>query len=361
MYENMTFENIMERCLARVPDTVDKREGSVIYDAIAPAAAELAEMYINLGTILDRAFPDTATGRDLTLKAMERGIKRQPATYAQRKGEFKDPDGNPMDIPIGSRFSGGDVNYTATARIEPGAYNMAVETAGTIGNMYSGNLLPIDFIEGLGSAILSDVLIPGEEEESDDDLRARYFESLNIQAFGGNVQDYKEKTKGINGVGGVKVYPVWNGGGTVRLAIVTSDWGVPSPTLIETVQETIDPIGNQGVGLGIAPIGHVVTVEGVTAATIDISSQITLQPGYTWDSVKSGIIAAISEYFTDLIKAWEDTDNIVVRISQIETRTLDIPGVLDITGTKINGNASNLVLGPDEIPVLGDVTNETAD
>ena len=42
MYENMTFENIMDRCLARVTSSVDKREGSIVYDAIAPAAAELA-------------------------------------------------------------------------------------------------------------------------------------------------------------------------------------------------------------------------------------------------------------------------------------------------------------------------------
>ena len=42
MYENMTFENIMDRCLARVSASVDKREGSIVYDAIAPAAAELA-------------------------------------------------------------------------------------------------------------------------------------------------------------------------------------------------------------------------------------------------------------------------------------------------------------------------------
>lgn len=34
-YEEMTYERIMSRCLARVPGTVDKREGSIIYDAIA--------------------------------------------------------------------------------------------------------------------------------------------------------------------------------------------------------------------------------------------------------------------------------------------------------------------------------------
>ncbi len=38
MYEEMSFEAIMERCLGRVATSVDKREGSIIYDAIAPAA-----------------------------------------------------------------------------------------------------------------------------------------------------------------------------------------------------------------------------------------------------------------------------------------------------------------------------------
>ena len=42
MYEEMTFEAILERMLNRIPDSLDKREGSVIYDAIAPAALEIA-------------------------------------------------------------------------------------------------------------------------------------------------------------------------------------------------------------------------------------------------------------------------------------------------------------------------------
>lgn len=39
--DQMTFESILSAMLQRVPDTVDKREGSVIYDALSPAAAEL--------------------------------------------------------------------------------------------------------------------------------------------------------------------------------------------------------------------------------------------------------------------------------------------------------------------------------
>lgn len=43
-------------------------------------------------------------------------------------------------------------------------------------------------------------MIPGEDREDTEDLRTRYFNSFNAQAFGGNVQDYLEKTNAIPGV-----------------------------------------------------------------------------------------------------------------------------------------------------------------
>ena len=52
MYEEVTYEEILERMLERVPDDMDKREGSLIYDALAPAAIELQIMYIELDVIL---------------------------------------------------------------------------------------------------------------------------------------------------------------------------------------------------------------------------------------------------------------------------------------------------------------------
>ncbi len=133
---------------------------------------------------------------------------------------------------------------------------------------------------------ITEILIPGEDEESTEDFRKRYFLSVQTEAFGGNVIDYKYKTKSIDGVGGVKVYPVWNGGGTVKLVIQNSLFQQPSLTLIDQVQTIIDPIQNSGTGLGIAPIGHVVTVAGVGVEDIDIVSEITLQDGYVWEDIE---------------------------------------------------------------------------
>ena len=235
MYENMTFENIMDRCLSRVSASVDKREGSIVYDAIAPAAAELAIMYIELAYLLDRAFPDTETGDDLTKKCRERSVFRTAATYAVRKGYFEKADGSGCDLEIGTRFSGGDINFVVTERIAAGQYSMTAETAGIVGNEYVGTLFPIDYVPDLAAARLADILIPGEDEESDDALRARYFESLESQAFGGNIADYKNKVELLPGVGAVKVFPVWNGGGTVKIVLVDSEWSVPSSELVEEV------------------------------------------------------------------------------------------------------------------------------
>ena len=61
-------------------------------------------------------------------------------------------------------------------------------------------------------------------------------------------------------------------------------------------------------------------------------------------------------YLLELRKSWADSPYLVVRISQIETRILNTPGVIDIQNTAINGTDSNLNLGMYEIPVFGGVS-----
>ena len=82
MYEEMTFDVIMDRMLDRIDDEYDKREGSIIYDALAPAAYELAQMYIEFDAILNEAFADTASREYLIRRAAERGLTPTEATHA---------------------------------------------------------------------------------------------------------------------------------------------------------------------------------------------------------------------------------------------------------------------------------------
>lgn len=65
MFENKDFDSIMEEMLSQVSDKLDKREGSVIYDAIAPMAMELAQAYIDMDMIVNEVYADTASYNDL--------------------------------------------------------------------------------------------------------------------------------------------------------------------------------------------------------------------------------------------------------------------------------------------------------
>lgn len=350
MYEHMTFDVIMQRMLAEVPDTVDKREGSVIWDALAPAALELQLAYIEMDVILNETFADTASRPNLIKRAKERGLSPEEATFTIVKGVFN------IDVPIGSRFSLDAYNYVVIEKISAGVFKLQCETSGSDANSYLGTLIPIDYIQGLQTAALTEILIPGEDEEETEVFRTRYFGSFDNQAYGGNIADYKEKVKKIQGVGGVKVYPVWNGGGTVKLVIINSEWETPTVEMLDAIQTIVDPIPNQGEGLGVAPIGHIVTVEGVTADLISIELNLTLQGELTFEDLRSGIETAIDNYFLELKKVWEDTESIIVRTSQIESRLLEIPEIIDVEHTKINGIEENYVLEPDSIAVRGEVT-----
>nr|DAW39706.1 MAG TPA: Baseplate J like protein [Caudoviricetes sp.] len=350
-YEDITYEVILQRMLDRVPNNMDKREGSIIFDALAPAAVELQLMYIELDTILKETFADTAQRDYLVRRAAERGIEPYEATYATLKGIFTPSS---LEIPIGSRFSCNELNYVITSKIQDGEYQLQCETLGVDGNANFGDLIPIDYIQGLETAKLTELLIPGEDEEDVESLRERYFASFETKPYGGNKKDYIQKTNAIAGVGSTKVTPIWQGGGTVLLTILNSEYSKASNALIKAVQEEIDPT-QDGTGMGIAPIGHIVTVQTVEEVPINVKATFGFDEGYSFNSLKSTIQNVISEYLLDLRKNWANQISTVVRISQIETKILQIEGIIDIQNTKINGSTSNLTLTEYQVPIFGGV------
>lgn len=251
--EYFDYEMILERMLEKIPDTLDKREGSIIYDALAPAAAEIAQMYITLKYNIDLTFVDTSVGEYLDRLANQIGLTREPATKAIKTGLFYDENDNFMDIEIGERFTIDNLVFKSIEKIANGNYKMECESEGIIGNSVTGNLIPVNYIDKLGKAELTELLIPGEDEENDDLLRTRYYSEIGEKAFGGNIIDYQNKTKGIAGVGAVKVIPIWNGAGTVKLTILDSDYNKATNILIDKVQMEICP-NMSDEGLGLAPI-----------------------------------------------------------------------------------------------------------
>jgi uncharacterized phage protein gp47/JayE len=356
MFEDMTFENLLQDKLDTVNSKYDKREGSIIYDALAPNSAEDAQVYITLEWMFAQQHGETASRENLIKIAYDtRGIKPYDATYAQLKAVFNIP------VDIGERFSLDDYNYVVVELLdeETNTYLMQCETIGTAGNKRLGTLIPINYIQGLKSAELTEVVVYAHDEEDTEVFRQRWRDSFNATAFGGNKADYKEKIMAINGVGGVKVERGTNAagekvGGYVRCTVISSNYDVPSEELIDNIQTIIDPEVNQGEGDGLAPIGAVATIRGVIGYTVNIDTNITYDTDYTFEDVKLQIGDAVDDYFKELASSWAASKTgLVVRIAMIESAILAIPGIIDVGDTQLNGVDANVILDIYSIPVRG--------
>lgn len=347
-FENITYTNLLNRLMAKVPGDLDKREGSLLYNALAPAAAELKQLYIELDVVLNETFADSASRAALIRRGAERGLAVKPATHAVYKGVFD------AEVPVGTRFSAEESFFTVTEQTGRLEYRLTAESAGSAHNHFVGSsLIPVAYIPGLTAATLEALLIPGEDEEDTEHFRKRYFNSFNAQAFGGNRADYTEKVNALPGVGGCKVYRTPEGNGSVGILLIDSAYETPSTELLDSVQETLDPAAYAGEGLGIAPIGHRVLLKGVEVQHLTVETQMSYAPGWNWEALEPYFNAVIDAYLLELRKAWAHTDQLIVRIAQIESRLLNLQGVVDITGTLLNGKAQNLVLEPHCVPKRG--------
>lgn len=352
MFAEMTYEKLLADMLANVSSNVDKREGSVIWDALAPAALELSRLYKALDEVLKQGFADTAGREYLLLRALERGLEPYAATCAGALAKISG------DVPIGARFYCEGFNWQVERHTDGQSYILRAEEAGSGPNNATGRLVPLVYIENLASAEIVDIVEPGAEAESTEAFRARYFANLTEQSFGGNRADYISKALGITGVGAVKVTAAFAGGGTVKLTIMNSEYNEAASELIELVQNTFDPPEASGEGLGLAPIGHKVTVVAAAEHAASVSFVPVWAKGCDWANMQAAVQACVDEYLAELREQWADADNTVVRLSQLEARILALDGVVDISGLKLDGAAANLILSAEEFPVRGDVSVE---
>lgn len=359
-----TYRNLLNGMLAEVPDLYDKRDGSMIQTALGPAAYALEGFYLDLDRVQQAAYLQTAAGQALDYLGTIAGLARYQASPAVRLGVFN------AAVPVGARFStinGADsINFTVTSDAD-NQYQLTAETPGDAGNSYAGPILPITFIEGLTSAAVTDILVPGDEEETDDAFRARIITALNERPFGGNIAAYRENILEIDGVGAVQVYPTWNGGGTVKCSVLGSDFLPASATLLENVQNAVDPPPNQGLGLGTAPIGAQVTVTAPDKVTVDVTAAVSLAPGSSIEQVQPLAEAATEAYLLGVRQSWgEPVGQTAVEyaanvyLSRILAAIVGTAGIVNVTEVKLNGAAEDLILTEtgtiQQVPVLGMVT-----
>ncbi len=374
-FTDYTMENIEEDMLEQVDDTFDKRTGSVIQTAIAPVAWYLEGLYLLLSQMQENAYAETAVGSYLDMIVPERGISRKQATPAVRQGTFniQIPSGylfktingeNSVIFEVGNQLSSTADSYT---------YSMVCQTSGTIGNEYTGSILPVTAVAGLTSATIGMIITAGTDEETDEALRERYFETFATPSFAGNITAYRTEILSIAGVGAVQVYPAYQGGGTVLCSILDDNLEPALPVLVQSVQDIVCPSADgynvpSADGYGFAPIGAAVTITTGTELTLDVTCTVVFQNGIVNGSsiYQSAIEDEIRAYIQTVRETWGNalvahqvSYPVTVYISRIIAAVLNVPEIVSVTSLLVNGSASDIVCTEtsalQDVPTLGTV------
>ena len=326
-----SYEEILQGMLALLPSNVDKREGSVIYDALAPCAFFLAEQGFKLENFTDLVLPDTAIATYLDRAVSAYGVTRKMASAAVRKMVSTGA------VAIGTRWGINELVYVVTEQIGEGIYAVECEKEGEIGNQYSGALQAISNVVGI-SAELTDIITPGTDTESDDALRERFYQKVRNPATSGNAYHYKQWALEVPGVGDAKVFPLDNGPGTVTVLIVDSDKQVDE-ALETPVAEYIETV---------RPIGASVTIDSPEVITVNISADILLDGSKTLDEVLTRFKETLAGYLSGLVFT-----DYRVSYAKVGSTLLNTPGVEDYNNLRLNDTSGNVTIGQKEVPVMG--------
>ena len=358
-----TFNELINRMLNAIDDKYDKRIGGVIYTAIAPCAMELANAYVQMLIWEQQSYLLTAIGENLDKRAADFRIERNWATPTKLIAEIMDnTQGSPLpinlnadNIVLGTQFAIPiqgtlGVMFTVTDLLTNSLFEITATIKGNIESAYTGELQPAQIINSFGNArvitraeeeIHGYIRTAGTNDELDEDFRNRVLDALGKKTFGGNIADYRNFTRIIAGIGDCKVFPVWNGGGTVKISIVDSDFK-PTPESTDRVKQLIDPLVNTGNGAGTAPIGHKVTVVTPTPMNVDIKLI-----GVIGNPINSVIKNSLESYFNQLRAGWGDNALLAINANILtisRSRIIEIvmqpeTGISDIQSVQIGNTA----------------------
>ncbi|MBU5680078.1 baseplate J/gp47 family protein [Blautia sp. MSJ-9] len=331
---------------------VDARQGSIYWDACMGSIIRTSMLLEQLKMVKEIISLDTCTGDVLDEKMAERGLVRNPekptpATYyVNFIGQAPDLD---------SKMSVEEYFFILSQDSE-GRYILISEDMGTdMNNLASGlKVVPELDVDGLIAATLGELAIPATDAEDDDSARERLKNRISGPDENGNKSQVRTWCESVEGVGAARIIPLWNGPYTVKGILVSTTGGVPSQTVVDNVQNYIDP-GCTGMGEGVANIGQFFTAEAVEAIKVDITVSVLKKNDATYSGIQEGFKELLQKYFTDMALE-EYANGMAIRYVRVGAILENMDEVIDYDQLKLNGKSVNITFTNAQVPVLGEVT-----
>lgn len=353
-YANRSLSEILESMLSSMPDDYIKSPGTFVHDLSKTYAIETEKIEQVLADIWSKFDISNLKGEELEKRVFQlKGLKRKKATHSigellvTGNGEIK--IGNLFETPNGVQFQSLE-NKNITGR---GAIKIKAIPSGEIGNVGANSitLIPVT-IQGIKSCTNPKATFDGFDEEKDISLLERYYIAVQTPATSGNIYHYQQWAREVEGVGGSRVFPLWNGNNTVKIVILNDIKQPASPELVTTTQNYIDPKGEDnktwGAGCGVAPIGAYCTVESAVEKILNINLTIKKENTVSLETLKKDIEKNIVEYLKTI--AFKKN---YVSYALISNVILGTAGVVEWLNFTLNEGVTNIFLEDNEVAILG--------
>lgn len=329
-----SFENIQKRTLDRIDNNLSKIEGSFTHNTVGACSYEISKAYMNMEDILKIGFIQDTFYDYLDARVSEFGIYRKHGTKSV--GKLIATGDDDVYIANGTLLACNGLQYVVLNDIVLPTEDRVVIEAVEIGYKYNqtnGNIFtPLEEIHGLKSLVLDGDLIGGSDIETDEELLARFQKSVENPPTSGNIYHYEQWALECEGIGRAKVYPLWNGNGTVKVMVTGNNNKPVDETLLDRCREHI---ANK------MPIGCQLTVTTPTLLNVTITARVNIVEGFTVEEIKDEFNLELEDYLKSL-----DNEFVYSKVYGILAK---LPGVDDLIELKINDGTSNIQIREDRI------------
>ena len=328
---------IRSRMLSRLSDSYDKNTGTFAWETFQSTAIEYENLQILLDDGLNQAFAGTADLEHLKVIAFEdRGIVYRDATRASGKVRVEGVEN--AIIRVGDIFESELQQYKVIkeAIIPTEGYvyvDIEAVSLGSVANTPINTITKIPLsISGVTKVNNEEAITNGFDEEGRESLLKRYYLQVRNPTTSGNINHYIQWATDVTGVGDVKIKPLWNGGGTVKVVILDQN---KEPASLELIQNTKDYIETQ------RPIGADVTVVAPEFLDININVKIQVQKDYTLEGVKEDIKKNIEQEFKE--QAFKSSVVYYAKVGNIIFNTIGVNNI-DYAAFTINSGTADITL-----------------
>lgn len=299
-----TYEDVLKRMTEKFTELSGYApdDASDVGIRMKVLAGEIYSVSCAVDWLRRQTFYQTAEGRELELRAQERGLTRVPPVAAS--GVLRFGRSTPLwfnaAVPAGtvcSTAGGTPVRYVTTqeAVLPQGSLSVDVparaEAGGSAGNAQPGTVtVMVTPPASLETVTNPEAFAGGEDSENDDSLRARLLLSCAGPANGTNAAWYRETALKHGGIHSARVVPRADGDGTVAV-FLGGKGRTASPAAVEEVQKEFE---------AKREIGVTVRTAAASAVPVSVSAAILEADGVSFADAKAACVTALQEYFSDL-------------------------------------------------------------